>query len=76
MKRSCNGDFFQMLRMTCFVLFPLMMGLAALAEPVVRLLLTDKWIETVPLIRILCFALDLVAGLEHELAVVERKAQE
>ena len=45
-----------MLRMTCFVLFPLMMGLAALAEPVVRLLLTDKWIETVPLIRILCFA--------------------
>lgn len=48
--------FFQMLRMTCFILFPLMMGLAALAEPVVRLLLTDKWIETVPLIRILCFA--------------------
>lgn len=48
--------FFQMLRMTCFVLFPLMMGLAALAEPVVRLLLTDKWIEAVPLIRILCFA--------------------
>lgn len=48
--------FFQMLRMTCFVLFPLMMGLAALAEPIVRLLLTDKWIEAVPLIRILCFA--------------------
>ena len=48
--------FFQMLRMACFLLFPLMMGLAALAEPVVRLLLTDKWIETVPLMRILCFA--------------------
>lgn len=48
--------FFQMLRMTCFILFPLMMGLAALAEPVVRLLLTEKWIEAVPLIRILCFA--------------------
>lgn len=48
--------FFQMLRMTCFFLFPLMMGMAALAEPIVRLFLTDKWIETVPLIRILCFA--------------------
>lgn len=48
--------FFQMLRLTCFVLFPLMIGLAALAEPLVRLLLTDKWIEAVPLIRILCFA--------------------
>ena len=48
--------FFQMLRMTCFLLFPLMIGLAALAEPVVRLLLTEKWIEAVPLMRILCFA--------------------
>ena len=48
--------FFQILRLTCFVLFPLMMGLAALAEPIVRLLLTEKWMETVPLIRILCFA--------------------
>ena len=48
--------FFQMLRMTCFILFPLMMGIAALAEPAVRLLLTEKWIDAVPLIRILCFA--------------------
>lgn len=48
--------FFQMLRMTCFVLFPLMMGIAALAKPAVRLLLTEKWIDVVPLIRILCFA--------------------
>lgn len=48
--------FYQMLRMNCFFLFPLMMGLAALAEPLVRLFLTEKWIETVPLIQILCFA--------------------
>lgn len=48
--------FFQMLRLTCFLLFPLMMGLVALAEPLVRFLLTEKWLETVPLIRILCFA--------------------
>lgn len=48
--------FFQMLRMTCFMLFPLMMGIAALAEPIVRLLLTEKWMDAVPLIRILCFA--------------------
>ena len=48
--------FFQMLRMTCFILFPLMMGIAALAEPAVRLLLTEKWLDAVPLMRILCFA--------------------
>lgn len=55
-EKELQRRFFQMLRMTCFVLFPLMMGLAALAEPTVRLLLTEKWIDTVPLIRILCFA--------------------
>ena len=48
--------FFRMLRLTCFLLFPLMIGLAALAEPLVRLLLTNKWLEAVPLMRILCFA--------------------
>lgn len=48
--------FFQMLRMTCFVLFPVMMGIVALAEPAVRLLLGEKWMNAVPMIRILCFA--------------------
>ena len=48
--------FYQMLKMTCFILFPMMVGLAVLAEPVIRLLLTEKWIDLVPLIQILCFA--------------------
>lgn len=47
--------FYQILRMTCFFLFPLMMGMAALAEPLVRLFLTEKWIDIVPFIQILCF---------------------
>ena len=55
-EEELQSRFYQMLRMTCFLLFPLMMGLAALAEPVVRLLLTEKWLDAVPLIRILCFA--------------------
>ena len=54
--KELQRRFFQMLRMTCFILFPLMMGIAALAEPAVRLLLTEKWLDAVPLIRILCFA--------------------
>lgn len=36
------------------ILFPLMFGLAAIAEPVVKLLLTDKWIGCVPYMQILC----------------------
>ncbi len=47
------------LRLSGFVIFPLMMGLAAVAEPLTRFILTDKWIASVPLLRILCFALML-----------------
>lgn len=55
-EEELQQKFYQMLRMTCFGLFPLMMGLVALAEPVVRILLTEKWMDVVPLMRILCFA--------------------
>lgn len=37
-----------------YVMWPLMMGLAACAEPIVRLLLTDKWLPCVPYLRIFC----------------------
>ncbi len=37
-----------------FVIFPLMAGLAGVAEPLVRLLLTDKWLPCVPYLRIFC----------------------
>lgn len=33
---------------------PLMMGLAFCAEPIVRLVLTDKWLPCVPFLRIFC----------------------
>lgn len=38
-----------------FIIFPIMVGLAAIAEPVVRLLLTDKWLPCVPFLQIFCF---------------------
>lgn len=37
-----------------YVMWPLMMGLAACAEPLVSLLLTDKWLPCVPFLRIFC----------------------
>lgn len=46
----------RMLRVLAFVLFPMMMGLAALARPFVVLLLSEKWEECVPLLQILCFS--------------------
>ncbi|MEQ3162223.1 lipopolysaccharide biosynthesis protein [Parabacteroides goldsteinii] len=51
-----NASFIQYLRMSCYIIFPLMTMLGVLAEPLVRLLLTDKWLPSAELLSILCFA--------------------
>lgn len=42
------------IKVSAYIMAPLMMGLAFTADSVVRLLLTDKWIECVPYLRIFC----------------------
>ena len=37
-----------------FVVFPIIVGLAVVAEPVVKLLLTDKWLPCVPFLQLEC----------------------
>ena len=51
-----QDNFFLFIRLTAFVFFPMMVGLAVVAEPLVKLILTDKWIPLVPYLRIMCFA--------------------
>lgn len=48
--------FYLFIRLVSFIVFPLMIGLAVLSEPLVKLLLTEKWLGAVPYIQILCFA--------------------
>ncbi|HBN01654.1 MAG TPA: flippase, partial [Rikenellaceae bacterium] len=43
------------LSVSAFAIFPLMMLLAGIAEPLIRFLVTDKWLECVPYLQILCF---------------------
>ena len=43
------------IRVSSYVMMPLMMGLAVCAEPLIGLLLTDKWLPCVPYLRIFCF---------------------
>ena len=45
------------LRISAFVIFPLMLGLSSVADPFIRLALTDKWEGAIYLLQILCFAL-------------------
>lgn len=44
-------------RVTAFVIFPLMMAVAAISDPMVRVLLTDKWEECIPYTQLLCFSM-------------------
>lgn len=37
-----------------FLIFPIMVGLAVIAEPLVKILLTDKWLPSVPFLQIFC----------------------
>ena len=46
----------RLLKTSAFIIFPLMMGLAAVAKPMVISFLTEKWLFSGLLIQILCFA--------------------
>lgn len=45
------------LKLSAFIVFPLMVGLASVADPFIRLALTDKWEGAIYLLQIICFAL-------------------
>lgn len=42
------------IKVSTYVMAPLMMGMAWCAEPIVRLVLTEKWLACVPFLRIFC----------------------
>lgn len=46
----------RMIKSTCFLVFPLMFGLAAVAKPLVLILLTDKWLPCVPFLQLSCIS--------------------
>lgn len=46
----------RMIRSIALVVFPLMTGFAILAEPIIRVLLTDEWLPAAPMLSILCLS--------------------
>jgi len=46
----------RILRLSAFLIFPMMLGLSAVADPLVRVLLTDKWEGCIILLQIMCFS--------------------
>lgn len=45
----------KILKLSAFLIFPMMLMLSAIANPLVRILLTDKWSGCVILLQIVCF---------------------
>lgn len=45
------------IKTSAYILSPIMIGMAVVAEPLVSLVLTDKWLPCVPFLRIACMAL-------------------
>ena len=43
------------IRISSYIMFPMMAGLALVAEPLIKLLLTEKWLSCVPYLQISCF---------------------
>ena len=54
-----QNSYRRLLKLSAFIVFPLMTGLAAIASPLVRVVLTAKWDGCVLYLQILCFALML-----------------
>ena len=51
------------IRLTSFVIFPLLVGLGTVAKPFITILLTEKWLSVVPFLQIACFTNLLSIGM-------------
>ena len=44
------------IKTSSYIMWPLMFGIMAVAEPLISVILTDKWLPAVPYLRIFCFS--------------------
>lgn len=51
-----KSAYIKFIKLSAFIIFPLMTGLVSISNPLINLLLTNKWQDTVILTQILCFS--------------------
>ena len=56
-KERLVATYKRMIKSTAFIVFPLMIGMAASAGPMVKALLNEQWYDSIPLVQLLCCAL-------------------
>lgn len=52
-----SKNYRRILKQSAFIIFPLMIMLSALADPLIRIVLTDKWEGCIILLQIMCFSM-------------------
>lgn len=70
-----NRIFVMYLRISSYVLFPIMIGLAVLAGPVISLLLTEKWLPAVPFLQIICLSMMWFPIMQANVSVLDAKGR-
>ena len=60
----------KLIKQTYFIVFPLMGGLLAVANPLIDVLLTSKWAECVPYMQILCVSMSLYPICAYNIDVI------
>lgn len=55
--RRLKTTYRQLIRLSVLVIFPIMIGIAAVAKPLILFLITDKWAQSILYLQILCFAM-------------------
>lgn len=53
-QQKLKEGYMAMIKMIAFILFPIMAILAAISEPMIHVILTDKWLPSAPILQILC----------------------
>lgn len=48
-------NFIKMVKVSSFIVFPVMLLMSALSEPLIIFLVTNKWTECIPVLQIMCF---------------------
>lgn len=46
----------RMLRLSAYIIFPMMIGLSFVADSFIQFVLNDKWLDAVPYLKIICFS--------------------
>lgn len=46
----------RLIKLTGYIVFPMLMGLAALAKPFILVLVTEKWATSIPYLVVICFS--------------------